>query len=98
MLSLSRVVNHPLFNFAFFMGIRQVTKRLPLEDPTYLWSLRILYVVCQFIAVGMNYWLIWKVNKKNGKFPFFFILRWEKKKKKSVQCDELRNGCKGPTN
>ncbi|KAI9492288.1 inorganic phosphate transporter Pho88 [Zychaea mexicana] len=65
MLSLSRVVNHPLFNFAFFMGIRQVTKRLPLEEPSYLWSLRILYLTCQFIAIGMNYWLIWQVNKKN---------------------------------
>ena len=74
MLSLSRVVNHPLFNFVFFMAIRQVTKRLPLEDPTYLWSLRSLYLVCQLIAVGMNYWLIWKVNKKNGK-SFIYIER-----------------------
>ncbi|KAI8146336.1 inorganic phosphate transporter Pho88 [Fennellomyces sp. T-0311] len=65
MWSLSYIVNHPLFNFVFFMGIRQVTKRLPLEEPSYLWSLRGLYIGCQLLAIAMNYWLIWKINKKN---------------------------------
>lgn len=65
--SLTKIVNHPLFNIAFFFGIRQVTKRLPLDEPEYLWGLRLLYLGSQAICIGLNLWLMWQVTKKNGK-------------------------------
>lgn len=66
--SLSTIVNHPLFNVAFFMVIRQFTKKLPLDDPQWLWNLRAFFVVCQTLAIGLQFWLMWRVVKKNGKF------------------------------
>ncbi|KAI9315710.1 inorganic phosphate transporter Pho88 [Dichotomocladium elegans] len=71
--SLSTITNHPLFNFAVFLGIRQVTKGLPLEDPTYLWGLRALYITTQLIIFGLNCYLIWKVNQKNDQTPLRYV-------------------------
>lgn len=61
-----KIVNHPAFNIVFFMVLRQYTKKLPLEEPETLWYLRAFYVVCQLLVIGLYYWLMWKVVRKNG--------------------------------
>lgn len=67
-----RIVNHPAFNIVFFMALRQYTKKLPLDEPDTLWTLRALYIVCQLLVIGLYYWLMWVVVKKNGKVFSFF--------------------------
>jgi hypothetical protein len=65
--SFTRVINHPLFNIVFFLVARQVTKALPLEDPSYLWGLRALYYVSQTVILLLNLYIIQIIDKKNGK-------------------------------
>lgn len=65
--SLSRVINHPLFNIVFFLVARQVTKVLPLEDDSYLWGLRALYYGAQITIILLNLYIIQIIEKKNGK-------------------------------
>lgn len=65
--SFTRVINHPLFNIVFFLVARQVTKALPLEDPSYLWGLRTLYYVSQSVILLLNLYIIQIIDKKNGK-------------------------------
>ncbi|KAI8075294.1 inorganic phosphate transporter Pho88 [Gongronella butleri] len=63
--SISRVLNHPLFNIAFFLAIRQITKYFHLEQPSYLVGFRVLYYGAQLLIVLLNLYLISIVNKKN---------------------------------
>ncbi|KAL0095531.1 inorganic phosphate transporter Pho88 [Phycomyces blakesleeanus] len=61
----NKTLNHPLFNVAFFLVSRQITKRLDLDN--YIWYLRALYVTAQLAILGMSYYLITVVKKKNDK-------------------------------
>ncbi|KAI8580686.1 hypothetical protein K450DRAFT_235498 [Umbelopsis ramanniana AG] len=58
-------LSHPLFNVASFFILGQVAKRLNLEDPDNLFYARAVYVMAQATIIGLSYWLISKVDKKN---------------------------------
>lgn len=62
-----RVVNHPLFNGAFFLVGKYLTKDLALDDPSVVGLVRNVYLVAQALILGLNYWLLAVVQKKNGK-------------------------------
>lgn len=60
-------LSHPLTNVASFFILGQVAKRLNLENPDNLFYARAVYVMVQATIIGLSYWLISKVEKKNGK-------------------------------
>ncbi|KAI9020917.1 inorganic phosphate transporter Pho88 [Phycomyces nitens] len=61
----NKILNHPLFNVGFFLVTRQITKQFNLDN--YIWFLRALYIGVQLTILGMSYYLITVVKKKNGK-------------------------------
>lgn len=61
-------LSHPLFNVASFLILGQVAKRMNLDDPTNLMYARAVYVMVQAIIMGLCYWLMSEVQKKNGKW------------------------------
>jgi hypothetical protein len=65
-------LSHPLFNVASFLILGQVAKRMNLDDPTNLMYARAVYVLAQATIIGLCYWLISVVDKKNGKLMFGF--------------------------
>ncbi|SAM02534.1 hypothetical protein [Absidia glauca] len=71
--SLSRVINHPLFNVVFFLLARQVTKVLPLEDGSYLWGLRALYYGAQAAIMLLNLYIIQIIEKKNDQTVLRYV-------------------------
>ncbi|SAM06515.1 hypothetical protein [Absidia glauca] len=71
--SFTRVINHPLFNIVFFLVARQVTKALPLEDPSYLWGLRALYYVSQTVILLLNLYIIQIIDKKNDQTVLKYV-------------------------
>ncbi|KAI8327729.1 inorganic phosphate transporter Pho88 [Chlamydoabsidia padenii] len=68
-----RVVNHPLFNVAFFIIGKYLTKDIPLDDPHVVSLIRNIYLVAQALIVGLNYWLIAVVRKKNDQTTLRFV-------------------------
>ncbi|CAO3686748.1 unnamed protein product [Umbelopsis vinacea] len=58
-------LSHPLFNVASFLILGQVAKRMNLDDPTNLMYARAVYVMVQAIIMGLCYWLMSEVQKKN---------------------------------
>jgi hypothetical protein len=60
-------LSHPLFNVASFFVLGQLAKRMNLEDPHNLFYARAVYVLAQATIIGLCYWLMAKVDKKNGK-------------------------------
>jgi TRAP-type C4-dicarboxylate transport system permease small subunit len=59
-------LSHPLFNVASFLILGQVAKRMNLDEPTNLMYARAVYVMVQAIIMGLCYWLMSEVQKKNG--------------------------------
>ncbi|KAF7721097.1 hypothetical protein EC973_005415 [Apophysomyces ossiformis] len=71
--SLQKILNHPLFNVAFFIAVRQLTKNWNLDAPEYLTMLRALYLGSQITIILLAYWLISVVQKKNDKTPLRYV-------------------------
>ncbi|ORZ22313.1 inorganic phosphate transporter [Absidia repens] len=67
------LVNHPLFNVAFFMLGKYATKNLPLDDPSVVNTIRNIYLAAQAIVLGLNYWLIAVVRKKNDQTVLRYV-------------------------
>ncbi|CAM0136970.1 phosphate transporter (Pho88) [Umbelopsis sp. WA50703] len=58
-------LNHPLFNVASFLILGQLAKRLNLDNPDNLFYARATYVFAQATVIGLAYWLMSVVDKKN---------------------------------
>lgn len=50
------------------LGMMQVSKRVPLEDPTTLNLVRAGYILSNLIILGLYALVHFKINKKKGKF------------------------------
>jgi tRNA U54 and U55 pseudouridine synthase Pus10 len=48
------------------LGMMQVSKRIPFEDPQVLMGVRILYVVSNLIIFGMYFYISTKIKAKRG--------------------------------
>jgi hypothetical protein len=51
------------------LGMMQVSKRIPFEDPTWLTGIRGLYVLSNLIIVSIYLFVGKKIKDKNGTFP-----------------------------
>ncbi|CAO3633077.1 unnamed protein product [Cunninghamella blakesleeana] len=71
--SLTRVINHPLFNVGFFFFIRQLTKYIPLEDSNYLNGIRALYYGSQLTILLLNFYLYTLIGKKNDQTVLKYV-------------------------
>lgn len=67
-------LNHPLFNVASFLILGQLAKRLNLENPDNLFYARATYLCAQATVIGLAYWLMSIVDKKNGSSDGFTTL------------------------
>jgi hypothetical protein len=62
----NKILNHPLFNVAFFLGVRQVTKSMDLDNSKYMGYIRAFYLGSQFIIFLLSCYLLSVIRKKNG--------------------------------
>ncbi|KAL0089849.1 inorganic phosphate transporter Pho88 [Phycomyces blakesleeanus] len=63
--NLLTVLNHQLFNVGFFFFTRQMIKTFHWDNPEYVPLIRAIYLVTQVCIIGIGYWLIAVVRKKN---------------------------------
>ena len=54
-------------NLVIVLGMMQVSKKIPFEDPTVLLGVRILYVVSNVIIFGIYYYMGMKIKQKRGR-------------------------------
>lgn len=58
------MVNPAITNMAIVLGMMQVSKRIPFDDPQVLMGVRILYVVSNLIIFGIYYYTSMQIKKK----------------------------------
>jgi hypothetical protein len=56
-------------NLAIILGMMQVSKKVPFDDPNVLLGVRILYVVSNLIIFGLYYYCSLKIAQKKGSEP-----------------------------
>ncbi|ORX42780.1 hypothetical protein DM01DRAFT_265311 [Hesseltinella vesiculosa] len=71
--SLTRIVNNPFFNIAFFFAVRQAIKYFGLEKPEYLMGFRILYYGVQILVVLLSFYIISIINTKNDQTVLRYV-------------------------
>lgn len=49
------------------LGMMQVSKKIPFEDPNVLMGVRALYIVSNLLIFGVYYYITTKIQKKKGK-------------------------------
>ena len=54
-------------NLVIILGMMQVSKRIPFDDPQVLLGVRVLYVVSNLLIVGIYLFIQKKINAKKGK-------------------------------
>lgn len=60
------MVNPQITNLAIILGMMQVSKKIPFEDPQVLLGVRVLYVVSNLIIFGLYYYISMQIKKKKG--------------------------------
>jgi len=58
------LLNPQITNLAIILGMMQVSKRIPFEDPQVLLGVRILYAVSNLIIFGLYYYISLKIKAK----------------------------------
>lgn len=53
-------------NLVIILGMMQVSKKIPFDDPQVLLGVRILYVVSNLIIFGVYYYCSMKIAQKKG--------------------------------
>jgi len=53
-------------NLVIILGMMQVSKKIPFEDPNVLLGVRILYVASNLLIAGVYFYCGTKINKKKG--------------------------------
>lgn len=56
----------PSINMVIILGMMQVSKKIPFEDPNVLMGVRVAYVVSNIIIAGLYLYLQMKINAKKG--------------------------------
>lgn len=60
------MVNPQITNLAIILGMMQVSKKIPFEDPQVLLGVRVLYVVSNLIIFAIYYYISMQIKKKKG--------------------------------
>lgn len=58
------LANPQITNLIIILGMMQVSKKIPFEDPQVLLGVRIFYVVSNLIIVGIYFYMQMKINAK----------------------------------
>ncbi len=53
-------------NLVIILGMMQVSKKIPFDDPQVLMYVRILYVATNIVIAGVYLYLQLQINKKKG--------------------------------
>ena len=53
-------------NLVIILGMMQVSKKIPFDDPSVLMGVRILYIVSNVLILGIYLYLQQQINKKKG--------------------------------
>ncbi|KAK5103429.1 phosphate transporter (Pho88) [Lithohypha guttulata] len=61
------MVNPQITNLVIMLGMMQVSKKIPFEDPNVLMGVRALYVVSNLLIFGVYYYITTKIQRKKGK-------------------------------
>ncbi len=70
------VINRSSTNLVIILGMMQVSKRVPFDDPQVLMGVRILYVVSNLLIFALNYYIGMKIKQKRGTWYKFCTLRY----------------------
>jgi len=62
----SRMLTDCSTNLVIILGMMQVSKKIPFEDPNVLLGVRILYVASNLLIAGVYFYCGTKINKKKG--------------------------------
>ncbi|KAL9129377.1 MAG: hypothetical protein Q9175_007310 [Cornicularia normoerica] len=58
------LANPQITNLIIILGMMQVSKKIPFEDPQVLLGVRVLYVVSNLIILGIYFYMQMKINAK----------------------------------
>ncbi|CAF9933401.1 hypothetical protein IMSHALPRED_009342 [Imshaugia aleurites] len=58
------LANPQITNLLIILGMMQVSKKIPFEDPQVLLGVRVLYVVSNLIIMGIYFYMQMKINAK----------------------------------
>ena len=53
-------------NLVIILGMMQVSKKIPFEDPQVLMGIRALYIISNLIILGIYLFMQQKINSKKG--------------------------------
>lgn len=53
-------------NLIIMLGMMQLSKKIPVEDPNVLLGIRVVYVLSNLIIFGIYLFMHMKINKKKG--------------------------------
>ncbi|KAK3638004.1 phosphate transporter (Pho88) [Elasticomyces elasticus] len=60
------MVNPQITNLVIILGMMQVSKKIPFDDPNVLNGVRALYVVSNLIIIGIYLYTKMQIDKKRG--------------------------------
>jgi Phosphate transport (Pho88) len=61
------------------LGMMQVSKKIPFDDPLVLMGVRVLYVISNLLILGVYLYIQQQINKKKGRLARFRSLACAKK-------------------
>jgi len=59
--------SHYSTNLVIILGMMQVSKKIPFEDPQVLMGVRGLYIVSNLIIIGVYLYIQSRINSKKGR-------------------------------
>jgi hypothetical protein len=63
-------LNPQITNLVIVLGMMQVSKKIPFDDPQVLMGIRILYVVSNLLIFALYFYVQTQINKKKGVYYF----------------------------
>jgi hypothetical protein len=61
-------LNPQITNLLIILGMMQVSKKIPFDDPQVLMGVRILYVVSNLFIFALYFYVQTQINKKKGAY------------------------------
>jgi hypothetical protein len=58
----------PSTNLVIVLGMMQLSKKIPFDDPQVLLGVRILYAVSNLLILGIYFYVQTQINKKKGAY------------------------------
>ncbi|KAF8631630.1 hypothetical protein AX15_002270, partial [Amanita polypyramis BW_CC] len=66
-------MNSAVQNLAISLGVMQVARRIPFDDPQVLLYVRVAYVVAQVVILGVYYYVSLKIKAKNDQTVLKYV-------------------------